>query len=99
MLMYSVIPNIAPLIFDPIVSFLNTFEGHATTVDGEKALVYKKFFLQFVNRNCALMYVAFWKKDLELLRNLLLSLLITGDVSNKMIIYICKFNIMDIDYQ
>lgn len=45
-------------------------------------MVMKRFVLQFINRYCALLYVAFWKRDLAMLRSLLISLLTTGALIN-----------------
>lgn len=82
MIMYSAIPSIAPMMFDPIAKYLNHFEAHPTAAESEKFLIYKKFALQFMNRNCALLYAAFWLRDLEVLRSLLVALLVTGAVIN-----------------
>jgi hypothetical protein len=44
----------------------------------------KKFAFQFVNRYCALFYVTFYAQDMDRLRSLLISLLITGAVVNNL---------------
>jgi anoctamin-10 len=81
-LIYSVLPVILPLVFEPIAIYLNNFESHSTKAQEEKYMILKKFALQFVNRYCALLYVAFWRRDLDKLRSLLISLLTTGAVIN-----------------
>lgn len=78
---YSILPCVLPIAFEPIAVYLNNYEQHTTKAEAEKHLVYKKFALQFVNRYAALLYVAFWKRDLDMLRSLLISLLTTGAVS------------------
>lgn len=45
-------------------------------------MIYKKFSLQFVNRYCALFYVAVWLRNFDMLRSLLISLLTTGALIN-----------------
>eukprot|EP01034_Spumella_vulgaris_P025395 gene25395-31853_t len=82
---YSVLPLIATAVFDPISALLNDFEKHATQAEADNSLIYKKFALQFVNRYSALLYTAFWLKDMEQLRALLISLLTTGALVNNAI--------------
>ena len=48
-------------------------------------LIMKKFAFQFVNRYCALFYVAFYAQDMVRLRSLLIFLLITNAVINNLL--------------
>ncbi len=81
-IMYSLFPIISPYIFEPIANILNNLEQHPTRYEEENYMIMKKFALQFVNRYSALLYVAFYKQDLEMLRSLLISLLTTGAIIN-----------------
>lgn len=78
---YSFTPSIFPMLFEPIVSILNRFEAHATPSSEENSLILKRFALQFVNNFCGLLYTAFYRRDLSMLRSLLISLLVTKAVS------------------
>lgn len=53
--------------------------------DAENSLILKHFALEFVNRYCALFHAAFWLKDLDVLRSLLISLLTINAVLNNAI--------------
>eukprot|EP01031_Cornospumella_fuschlensis_P026837 gene26837-32435_t len=79
---YSILPCLLPVVFEPIAIYLNNYEQHTTKAEVERNLVFKKFALQFVNKYSALLYVAFWRRDLDMLRSLLISLLTTGAIIN-----------------
>jgi hypothetical protein len=79
--LYSLLPILASSAFQPIAEFLTNFEDHSTKIDHERSLIFKLFSLQFINRYCGLLYIAFWLRDLQLLRSLLVSLLVNGAVS------------------
>jgi anoctamin-8 len=80
---YSFVPAISGYLFDQIVVFLNDFEDHPPEQE-ESALITKQFIFQFINRYCALIYAAFYLRDMERLRILLASLLITNAVSQSL---------------
>ena len=79
-IVYSLLPIISPYLFEPIATYLNKFEMHSTRIEEEYAMIFKKFALQFINRYSALLYIAFYLRDLNMLRSLLISLLTTGAV-------------------
>mmetsp|Transcript_3345 Transcript_3345/g.5234 ORF Transcript_3345/g.5234 Transcript_3345/m.5234 type:complete len:960 (+) Transcript_3345:112-2991(+) len=77
---YSLLPVVAGFAYDLIVVQLNNYECHSTPAEKEHHLIIKQFAFQFVNRYCALIYVAFYLRDLERLRTLLASMLITNAI-------------------
>jgi hypothetical protein len=79
--LYSLLPIVSSSVFQPIAEFLTKYETHSTKIEFEKYYILKQFSLQFVNRYCGLLYIAFWLRDLDMLRSLLISLLVTGQVS------------------
>jgi hypothetical protein len=79
-IVYSLLPILTSFIFQPIAEFLTKYEAHTTDEEFERFYIFKQFSLQFVNRFCGLLYIAFWLRDLNLLRSLLVSLLINGAV-------------------
>lgn len=80
--LYSIVPVVAPLLFEPLLQQLNAFERHSSPTSAKEALIYKRCLLHFVNRHVALLYLLFVKRDLVALRDLLASILLVGQVSN-----------------
>lgn len=80
--MYSALPIVSPMVFEPIAKALNRFEGHATQAEAENYLILKTFLLQFVNRYSGLFYLVFFRRDLAKVRELLISLLTVGAIMN-----------------
>lgn len=86
--LYSLIPVIAPMVFEPLLNMFTAFEAHETTILARQALVQKRFLLHFVNRHVALLYLVFVRRDLCALRDLLVSLLVVGQVRSY-----CQFHV------
>ena len=80
-LVYSLVPSVAGMVYEYLVVILNDFEEHESEDIAEYYLVVKQFVFHFVNRYCALFYILFWLQDMERLRALLISLLVTYAVS------------------
>jgi hypothetical protein len=81
-ILYSILPTLFSSSFGAISENLNKFENHSTKVEAENSLILKHFALEFCNRYCALFYAAFWLRDLDQLRSLLVSLLTTNSLIN-----------------
>lgn len=82
--MYSFLPILFPFFFDSIIEKLNEFEKNPTKNSFEASYIYKKFALNFVNKFSALLYIAFWKKDIDMLRSLLLTQMTVGAIFNNL---------------
>jgi hypothetical protein len=80
--LYSLVPVLAPLIFEPLLQMLSSFEGHEDLEEQRTSLTYKRFLLHFVNRHIALLYLLIFRRDLRAMRDMLLSLLVVGQVAN-----------------
>lgn len=80
LLLYSLLPSLAPLVFEPLLHRATDFEALTSSRHAAESLAAKRFLLHLVTRHCAPLYVALVKRDLETLRSLLFSLLVTGAV-------------------
>lgn len=79
--LYSLVPVILPLLFEPLVKLLSDFERHSDETQRHTNVTYKRFLLHFVNRHVALLYLLFFRRDLTAMRYLLVSILVVGQVS------------------
>ncbi|VDO12932.1 unnamed protein product [Rodentolepis nana] len=81
MILYAV--NIAILneFYQKIAVKLTNLENHRLTESHEQALVSKLILFQFINAFYASFYIAFYRMDLELLRNHLVTMLVTRQIA------------------
>lgn len=80
LLLYCLLPSLAPLGFEPLLQRATDFEALSSSRHAAESLAAKRFLLHLVTRHCAPLYVALVKRDLDALRSLLFSLLVTGAV-------------------
>lgn len=83
--LYSIFPSIAGAIYGYVVVRLNDFEMHISQFEKDDSLLKKQFVFHFINRFGGLFYVAFYKQDVEKLRNLLASMLIVNAIINNIV--------------
>lgn len=86
-------PPVSGALYISVTSFSLFYSSLFCQEQEESALIMKQFVFQFINRYCALIYAAFYLRDLDILRTLLASLLITNAVISStfcvLLAYIC----------
>ncbi|CAM9969567.1 unnamed protein product, partial [Laminaria digitata] len=75
LVLYSGVPIVASFAYEFLAKALNDFEEHPTPVRKKNALIIKMFAFQFVNSYCALLYVGFWLRDINRLRQLVMMMM------------------------
>lgn len=95
----KLLPSVAYAISIPLInSFykgisiqLNDWENHRTQTEYEDVLIIKLFLFEFFNYNIGLFHAAFWKRDINILRKYMVTMLITfqliGQVQEVLIPY------------
>ena len=82
-------------VYENIAVWLNDMENHRTEESHKNNLIIKKILFQFINSYLSLFYVAFYLQDIERLRSLLTTILITrqvtGSVKEMIIPYATKY--------
>ncbi|CAN0242461.1 unnamed protein product [Ascophyllum nodosum] len=75
-ILHVVIPLVGKTLYGYLAKALNDYEEHPTAVKKKNMLVLKMFAFQFINSYSGLLYVTFWKRDLNRLRTLLMTMMI-----------------------
>lgn len=47
LIMYSILPIVSPLVFEPVAELLNEFESHSTKVHSMNDVLYKNVYILF----------------------------------------------------
>ncbi|KAM7538245.1 hypothetical protein Aperf_G00000076788 [Anoplocephala perfoliata] len=81
MVMYALNITILNEIYQKIAVYLTELENHRLTESYDKALVTKLILFQFINAFYASFYIAFYRRDLDLLRSHLVTILVTRQIT------------------
>ncbi|CAM9356615.1 unnamed protein product, partial [Discosporangium mesarthrocarpum] len=80
LVLYSIVPVTCSAVYGKVAVMLNNYEEHPTEARRKDMLIIKMFAFQFVNSYCALLYIAFWLQDMQRLRSMLMSLMVTKQI-------------------